>query len=113
MGFLDNKFIARFINGGAPPASYTQQIRDRPPPNYEAYATQRGIENNGLQKTQIYLNLPTQREREQEEQEERERREKDPASTVKRHTGAPDWNFVAGNGILVKLVAQREPSETK
>lgn len=75
MGLLDNKFIAKFINGGAPPASFTQQIRDRPPPDYEAYATQRRIENERLQKTQIYLNLPTQNEREQMEQEERDRRE--------------------------------------
>lgn len=77
MGLLDNNFIAKFINGGTPPASYTQQIRDRPPPDYEGYATQRRIENDGLQKTQIYLNLPTQREREQLEREERERREKE------------------------------------
>lgn len=75
MGFLDNKFIAKFINGGAPPAAYTQQIRDRAPPDYEEYATQRRIENERLEKMQIYMNLPTQNEREQLEKEEKERRE--------------------------------------
>ncbi|KAJ4343317.1 hypothetical protein N0V87_000540 [Didymella glomerata] len=75
MGLLDNKYIAKFINGGAPPASFTQQVCDRPPPDYEAYATQRRMENEELQKTQIYLNLPTQKERQQMEQEVRERRE--------------------------------------
>jgi hypothetical protein len=75
MGLLDNKLISKFINGGAPPASFTQQIRDRSPPNYEANATQGRIENEGLQKTQIYLNLPTQKEREQLEKEERAKRE--------------------------------------
>lgn len=75
MGLLKNKFIAKFINGGAPPASFMQQIRDRPPPDYEAYATKQRIENEELQKTQIYLNLPTQKERGQLEQKQRERRE--------------------------------------
>ncbi|KAF3051529.1 hypothetical protein E8E11_007908 [Didymella keratinophila] len=99
MGLLDNKLIAKFINGGAPPASFTQQIRDRPPPDYEAYATQRWIENGGLQKTQIYLNLPTLKEREQVEQEERERREKDPSRAVKKH-GESKMSFAGRAGMF-------------
>ena len=77
MGLTDNKLIAKFINGGAPPASYTQQARTQPPPSYQANATSQLIQNDQLQKTQIYLNLPTEREREQLEREERARREKE------------------------------------
>jgi hypothetical protein len=75
MGFLDNKLVAKFINGGAPPKSFTKQIRDRPPPDYEKHATtQQRVADEGLQRSMVYLDLPTRRERELLESEERERR---------------------------------------
>lgn len=76
MGFTDYKYIAKFINGGAPPASFQQQARLQPPPDYQLDGAPKLIQNDALQKTQIYLNLPTQKEREQLQREEQERRVK-------------------------------------
>lgn len=71
MGLTDNKLVARFINGDAPPASYKESQKAQPPLSYEAEANKKLLRNDRLQKTQIYLNLPIQKEREEKERRAR------------------------------------------
>lgn len=77
MGLTDNKFVKKFIDGSAPPASYKQKAWTLPPAYSLPQNKPKLIQNDDLQKTQVYLNLPTQKEREQLEREEKARRERE------------------------------------
>ncbi|KAJ4325168.1 hypothetical protein N0V94_000882 [Neodidymelliopsis sp. IMI 364377] len=74
MGLTDHKIVAKFINGGLPPPS---AVNSPELPPYQVEASQPPLlRNDELQKTGIYLNLPTQGEREEIARLERERRMK-------------------------------------